>query len=58
MRNMLVSEERDNAEFKFIVYNVVFSESSGTFTTDAIYKQLQNYKIPTERSRLERLFEQ
>lgn len=56
MCNMLISKKKVNTDFKFIVYNVVFSESSGKFTTDLIYQRLQKHQIQTNKSDLENIF--
>lgn len=56
MCNMLISKKKVNRDFKFIVYNIVFSESSGKFTTDLIYQRLQNHQIQTKKSDLEIIF--
>lgn len=57
MCNMLISKHKDySTELEFIVYNVVFSETGGKFTTDFVYQQLINHKIQTDKHKLELLF--
>lgn len=56
MCNMLVSKEKNNKEFEFIVYNVAFSETRGKFTTEYVYQQLAKHQIQADRLRLEKLF--
>lgn len=57
MCNMLVSKTNENnKEFEFIVYNVVFSETSGIFTTDYVYEQLKNHEIHANKEKLNELF--
>lgn len=53
MCNIIIS----NQSLEFIVYNIVFSEISGKFTTDSIYNKLQENNISAEKNELKNLFE-
>lgn len=55
MCNMLIS--KNNKELEFIVYNVVFSEKGGKFTTDFVCQQLGLHKIKADKDSLKALFE-
>lgn len=57
MYNILISEKISNMELEFIIYNVVFSESRGSFTTEDAYQKLRKHSIEIEMGRLEELFE-
>lgn len=56
MCNMLISKKEVNNDFKFIVYNLAFSESSGEFTTELIYRRLQKHKLQINKRDLEAIF--
>lgn len=57
MCNILISKETSNKELDFIIYNVVFSETRGSFTTNDVYKKLKEYDIDVEMNKLEEIFE-
>ncbi len=57
MCKMLISSEDKVEQVNFIVYNIVFSEKSGIFTTENVYQRLKAHQIDIERGKLESLFE-
>ncbi|MDR1769770.1 MAG: hypothetical protein LBS02_03930 [Hungatella sp.] len=57
MCKILISPEEKIEQFNFIVYNIVFSEKSGTVTTEKVYQRLKFHQINVERIKLERLLE-
>lgn len=57
MCNMILTEDNIRKYFKFIVFNITFSEKSGRFTGDLILKRLENIGIEADIERLNAIFE-
>lgn len=56
MCNMILTEDNIRKYFKFIVFNIAFSEKSGRFTGDLILKRLENIGIEADIERLNTIF--
>lgn len=57
MCNMVLTEDNVRKHFKFIVFNIAFSETGGKFTKDLIIKRLENIGIEADMERLNAIFE-